>query len=103
MRADFVTTEFCTCCNGHRALTKIADQNHVARLCAARKRELLAVAREVEQENLVGLEVGQQYGPPAVEGQRPDVRDAVNRVYVGQGAPVRRPAQTGGDVDAQIG
>ena len=54
---------------------------------------MLAVAREVEPEDLVGLEVGQLFRPPAVQRQRPDVSDAVNSVYVGQGAPVRRPTQ----------
>src|SRR5262244_1303256 len=50
-----------------QASFEIADQNHVARLCATRKGELLAVAREVEPENLVGLEVGQLFRRPAVE------------------------------------
>ena len=49
-------------------LAKVTDQDHIARLRAARKRELLAVAREVEPEDLVGLEVGQLYGFPPSSG-----------------------------------
>src|SRR5206468_9505890 len=99
LRADFVTAKFCAAGNTHCALAKVSDQDHVARLRAAREGELLAVAREVEPEDLVGLEVGQLYRLPAVQRQRPDVGDAVDRVYVGQGASIRRPAQTG-DVEA---
>src|SRR5262249_19829411 len=65
-----------------QASFEVADQNHVARLRAAREGELLAVAREVEPEDLVGLEVGQLYRLATVQWQRPDVGDAVNGVYV---------------------
>ena len=87
-------------CGKCHALFEISNQDHIACLRAARKRELFAVVREVEPENLVGLEVGQLFRRPAVRGQRPDVRDAVNRVYVGQGAPVRRPTQACGEGEA---
>jgi hypothetical protein len=75
-----------------QASFEVADQNHVARLRAAREGELLAVGREVEPKDLVGLEIGQLYRLPAVQRQQPDLRDAVNRVYVVQGAPRSRLA-----------
>ena len=87
-------------CRGHRALAKVPDQDHVARPCPLGERELTAIAREVEPEDLVGLEVGQLYRLPAVQWQRPDVGDAVDCIYEGQCASVWRPAQTGGTVDA---
>src|SRR5207244_3728216 len=100
LRADFIANHSCARGKCHRASAEVSDHNHVARLRAAREGELLAVAREVEPEDLVGLEVGQLYRLPAVQRQRPDVGDAVDRVYVGQGASIRRPAQTGDDVEA---
>src|SRR5437870_2900582 len=99
-RKDFVGPKSCAGGNRHSVLVKVADQDHVARLRAAREGELAAVAREVEPEDLVGLEVRQLYRLPAVQRQRPDVRDAVDCVYVGQGASVRRPAQTGSTAEA---
>src|SRR5512138_1102107 len=66
-----------SCRNGHQTLAKVSNQNHIARLCDSRNGEL-TVAREVEPENLVGLEVGQLFRWPAVQRQRPDIRDAVN-------------------------
>src|SRR5262249_50926827 len=61
---------------------------------------LLAVGREVEPENLVGFEVGQLYGLPAVQRQRPDIRDSIDCVYEGQSAPVWHPAQSGSETKA---
>ena len=48
------------------ALAKVPNQDHVARLRPAGERELTAVAREVEPEDLIGLEVGQPYRLPYV-------------------------------------
>src|SRR5215471_15188369 len=45
-----------------QASFEVADQNHVARLRTTRERKLLAVAREVKPEDLVGFEVGQLFG-----------------------------------------
>ena len=46
------------CLQWSSGLAKVADQNHVARLSAARNYELPAVAREGEPEDFVGLKVG---------------------------------------------
>jgi hypothetical protein len=77
--------KFCARVHRDYVLTKVPNQDHVAGLGAAREGELLAIARKVKPEDLIGLEVGQPYRLSAVQWQLPDVRDGVDRVYVVQG------------------
>ena len=62
--------KFCARVHRYHVSAEVSNQNHVACLRAAREGELLAVVREVEPEDLVGLEVGQLYGLSAVKWQR---------------------------------
>src|SRR4029077_1817754 len=87
------TAEFCTGGKSHCALAEVSDQDDIARLRAARERQLFAVAREVEPEDAVGFEVGQLFHCSAVERLSDDVRDAAARVNVGDGATVGRPVE----------
>src|SRR4029077_8905879 len=87
------TAEFCTGGKSHCALAEVSDQDDIARLRAARERQLFAVAREVEPEDTVGFEVGQLFHCSAVERLGDDVGDAAARVNVGESATVGRPAE----------
>src|SRR5262249_469586 len=44
LRANLVTSEFGVCLHSHYVLAEVSNQDHIARLSAARERKLLAVS-----------------------------------------------------------
>src|ERR1051326_2565921 len=67
------------------------DQDHVAGLLAARKRQLLAVKREVEPKNPLGSKVCQLFWRPATYRLLPEVRNAASGDHVDDGGAVLSP------------
>lgn len=71
------------------------DQHYVAGLGATRKRELVAIFRPGEVEDLASGKIRELFGRAAVEGLCPDIRDTLLVSNVGQVAPVLGPVDYG--------
>ena len=85
---------------GARLLFEI-DQDHVACLRATRERELFAIAREGEPENPLRSKIGQLFRRRAINGLRPEVRNATAGENVNNRAAVCGPGQVRAELSCQ--
>ena len=83
-----------------RSLFEI-DQDHVTRLRATRERELFPIARESEPENALRSKIGQLFRRRAINGLRPEVRNATAGENVNNRAAVCGPGQVRAELSRQ--